>query len=343
MMRIFAFLVCTLLLAGSSNAELVVSKEKIEPVIGDFFQYEMIGTSLPDGIGNNVDEENYLRVENYDGNGFRMEITGQGETEFEGKTVDYYVMMSTWETSFTLYYDDFMEDGDGKEDAQHISIIRKQENWILDEGNLNPLNSTYIKVADSNYLYINWTINDYEEQDILLGEYITETETETLSTSGAKPENVKVGSMWTTSTTEKVDGTDRSWFCEEGKEADCEWDVEEIDVEMTSTSTQEALREVEVTTSAGTYEALEIKEIDEGDGGGNYTLTYVSEKGIPVKTTSYEDDLVSMNMQLESYHISVWETASGDDEDESALGVPALPFLLSITTIVLIASRKRLH
>ena len=252
-------------------------------------------------------------------------------------------MMSTWETSFTLYYDDFMEDGDGKEDAQHISIIRKQENWILDEGNLNPLNSTYIKVADSNYLYINWTINDYEEQDILLGEYITETETETLSTSGAKPENVKVGSMWTTSTTEKVDGTDRSWFCEEGKEADCEWDVEEIDVEMTSTSTQEALREVEVTTSAGTYEALEIKEIDEGDGGGNYTLTYVSEKGIPVKTTSYEDDLVSMNMQLESYHISVWETASGDDEDVRALGVPALPFLLSITTIVLIASRKRLH
>ena len=149
--------------------------------------------------------------------------------------------------------------------------------------------------------------------------------------------------MWTPSTTEKVDGTDRSWFCEEGKEADCEWDVEEIDVEMTSTSTQEALREVEVTTSAGTYEALEIKEIDEGDGGGNYTLTYVSEKGIPVKTTSYEDDLVSMNMQLESYHISVWETASGDDDDESALGVPALPFLLSITTIVLIASRKRLH
>ena len=343
MMRIFAFLVCTLLLAGSSNAELVVSKEKIEPVIGDFFQYEMIGTSFPDGIGNNVDEENYLRVENYDGNGFRMEITGQGETEFEGKTVDYYVMMSTWETSFTLYYDDFMEDGDGKEDAQHISMIRKQENWILDDGNLNPLNSTYIKVADSDYLYINWTINDYEEQDILLGEYITETETETLSTSGAEPENVKVGSMWTTSTTEKVDGTERSWFCEEGKEADCEWDVEEIDVEMTSTSTQEALREVEVTTSAGTYEALEIKEIDEGDGGGNYTLTYVSEKGIPVKMTSYEDDLVSMNMQLKSYHISVWETASGDDEDESALGVPALPFLLSITTIVLIASRKRLH
>ena len=343
MTRIFAFLVCTLFLAISSNAELIVSKEKIEPVIGDFFQFEMIGTSFPDRLGNNVDEENYLRVENYDGNGFRMEITGQGETEFEGKTVDYYVMMSIWETSFTLYYDDFMEDGDGKEDAQHIFMSMKQENWILDEGNLNQLNSTYIKVIDSNHLYINWTMNNYEEQDILLAEYITETVTETLSTSGAEPETVKVGSMWTTSTTERVDGTTRSWLCEEGKEADCEWDVEEIDEEMTSTSTQEALREVEVTTSAGTYEALEIKEIDEEDGEGNHTLTYVSEKGIPVKIMSYEDDLVSMNMQLESYHISVWETASSDD-DESALGdLPAFPFLLSITTIALIASRKRLH
>ena len=110
-------MICCLLLAGSSNSELVVHEEEIEPTIGDFFQFEMVGNSFPDFIGKSVDEEKYLRVEDYDGNGFRFEITGKGETAFDNETVNYIVMMMTWETEFTLYFDDLMDDGDGKLDV----------------------------------------------------------------------------------------------------------------------------------------------------------------------------------------------------------------------------------
>ena len=74
MRQIFVLMICCLFLAGSSNSELVVHEEEIEPTIGDFFQFEMVGNSFPDFIGKSVDEEKYLRVEDYDVNGFRLEI-----------------------------------------------------------------------------------------------------------------------------------------------------------------------------------------------------------------------------------------------------------------------------
>ena len=336
-------MLCTLFLVTSSNAESVVSEADIDPTVGDFFQYEMLGTSLPDGMGKAVDEEKYLRVEDYDGNGFRMEITALGETEFEGETVDYFVMMLSWESNFTLYFDDITDDADDKEDVVEVSVSTNREIWIVDDSGLNQLNSTEIKVVDEERINMNITFNQHDDQTTFWSTTITETETETISSSGDSPEEYKVGSMWTTSTTTRDTGTQRERMCEDGETDGCEWEIEEIDEEETSTTTSEALRGVSLTTSAGTFETLEVKDIDQNEGPGNYTLGYVSETGIPVKMAMYEEGKVVMEMQLESYHISVWETAPGDD-DESALGdLPALPFLLSIASIALIAHRNRLQ
>ena len=343
MRQVFVLIICCLFLAGSSNSELVVYEEEIEPTIGDFFQFEMLGTSFPDGMGKAIDEEKYLRVEDYDGNGFRMEITEMGETEFEGETVDYFVMTISWESSFTLYFDDLMDDGDGKEDVVEVSMSMTTETWTVDEMGLSQLNSTDIKVVDEMRINMNMTFNQHEDQEAVWMTIITETETETISSSGASPDEYKVGSMWTTSETTRETGTERERMCEDGETDGCEWEIEEIDEEETSTTTSEVLREVSLTTSAGTFETLEVKDIDQNDDPGNYTMGYISETGIPVKMMMYEEGKIIMEMQLESYHISAWETASGDD-DESALGdLPALPFLLSIGSIALIAHRNRLQ
>ena len=343
MRQVFVLIICCLFLAGSSNSELVVYEEEIEPTIGDFFQFEMLGTSFPDGMGKAIDEEKYLRVEDYDGNGFRMEITEMGETEFEGETVDYFVMTISWESSFTLYFDDLMDDGDGKEDVVEVSMSMTTEIWTVDESGLNQLNSTDIKVVDEMRINMNMTFNQHEDQEAVWMTIITETETETISSSGASPDEYKVGSMWTTSETTRETGTERERMCEDGETDGCEWEIEEIDEEETSTTTSEVLREVSLTTSAGTFETLEVKDIDQNDDPGNYTMGYISETGIPVKMMMYEEGKIIMEMQLESYHISAWESQPLEEDDSLIGDLPSLSFILSISSIALIAIVRRVR
>ena len=344
MRQIFVLMICCLFLAGSSNSELVVHEEEIEPTIGDFFQFEMVGNSFPDFIGKSVDEEKYLRVEDYDGNGFRFEITGKGETAFDNETVNYIVMMMTWETEFTLYFDDLMDDGDGKEDVVVVTTIWKMESWELDDGSsLSQFNTKDIKVVNQERTNMNMTFNQHENQTMLWATTIIESETETISTSGASPDEYKVGSMWTTSETTRETGTERDRMCENGETDDCEWEVEEIDEEETLTYTSEVLREVSVTTSAGTYETLEIKDTEEGDDPGNYTLIYVSKRGIPVKMTMYDEGEVIINMQLADYHISAWESQPLEEDDSLIGDLPSLSFILSISSIALIAIVRRVR
>ena len=344
MRQIFVLMICCLFLAGSSNSELVVHEEEIEPTIGDFFQFEMVGNSFPDFIGKSVDEEKYLRVEDYDGNGFRFEITGKGETAFDNETVNYIVMMMTWETEFTLYFDDLMDDGDGKEDVVVVTTIWKMESWELDDGSsLSQFNTKDIKVVNQERTNMNMTFNQHENQTMLWATTIIESETETISTSGASPDEYKVGSMWTTSETTRETGTERDRMCEDGETDDCEWKVEEIDEEETLTYTSEVLREVSVTTSAGTYETLEIKDTEEGDDPGNYTLIYVSKRGIPVKMTMYDEGEVIINMQLADYHISAWESQPLEEDDSLIGDLPSLSFILSISSIALIAIVRRVR
>ena len=147
--------------------------------------------------------------------------------------------------------------------------------------------------------------------------------------------------MWTTSETTRETGTERDRMCEDGETDDCEWKVEEIDEEETLTYTSEVLREVSVTTSAGTYETLEIKDTEEGDDPGNYTLIYVSKRGIPVKMTMYDEGEVIINMQLADYHISAWESQPLEEDDSLIGDLPSLSFILSISSIALIAIVRR--
>jgi len=347
MRKIIALMICILFFAGSNDAELILYEEDVEPTIGDFFQYEMVGNYYPDNLGNAIDEENYLRVENYDGNGMRIEVTDKGQTSFEGETVDYFAMMMTWDTSFTLYFDDAWGDGDGKEDTIEVSNVFSSEIWQINE-DLFGLNTTDIKQTNKNDMKMIMTLNEYEEQTVIIGESIEEVVIELLSTSNNQPNGAKVGDVWTMSTTERTTGTSRDRTCEENDE-DCEWEIEEIDLEETVTSTSEVLTEVSVKTmSAGTFEALEIKDIEEGEDSGNYTLMYVSDTGLPIKMMLYSEGELSMNSHLESYRVSAWgvcENCPSLEEDTDGLlgDLPALPFLMSLATIALIAHRNRLQ
>jgi len=343
MNKVFVFLICSLFFvshgeAMQDNSELVVSGVEHDANIGDFFQYEVVGNSVPDSMGKNMDEEKYLRVENYDGNGLRMEVTQKSQGWFGGETVDYSVLTTSWKTKFTLFFND-LHDDDGLEDSVSVSLNMRTESWILDENGLGILNAKYIKEITYDQMHMNMTFNDDNEgnESIVRIVSITGTETQTVNNSGAYPTDYKVGSMWTTSETTEEIGMLSEFMCMDGEE-DCKWETSEIDEEETSTSTLEVLREVSVTTTAGTFETLEFKDIDEEDEGGNYTLTYISEVGIPVKFSEYEEGEMDMEMQLESYSVRALTPL----DEESVLGdLPSISLILSIVSIGLITIFRR--
>ena len=338
MRKIIALIVCTLFFAGQGTSELVVSTGLVvDAQVGDFATYEII--DLPIVFGKAIDEEKYLRYSDYKTNGVRMELTSKGETMFEGESVDFTISTMIWDEEFTVYYDDLNDDGDGLEDIVTIHLFMKTE--VTSIGDIFSLNTTQIAESSVNILNFNMTINTFEDQTNIWSSTIEQVSNEVIDSTGVIPDEIKVGSTWTETTTEKETGTSKDRMCDKDSTDDCEWEYEEIDEEETVTTNYEVLREMSMTTPAGTFEVLEIKEIESGEDSGNYTLIYVNDQTLPIVQKMYEEDSIFMDMQLKSYKISSLGTLNLEDIDDDENPLPSLPILLSLVAIALVASRTR--
>ena len=106
---------------------------------------------------------------------------------------------------------------------------------------------------------------------------------------------------------------------------------------------EEVTAESKVTTSLGTFNTLVIKQATQGEGSGNYTIEYLSSDFFTVKGVIFDNDEPILTMQIKEYSISSLESQSLEDGDSITEGLPNLSFLLSVSSIALIASRKRLQ
>jgi len=338
MRKIIALIVCTLFFAGQGTSELVVSTGLVvDAQVGDFATYEII--DLPIVFGKAIDEEKYLRYSDYKTNGVRMELTSKGETMFEGESVDFTISTMIWDEEFTVYYDDLNDDGDGLEDIVTIHLFMKTE--VTSIGDIFSLNTTQIAESSVNILNFNMTINTFEDQTNIWSSTIEQVSNEVIDSTGVIPDEIKVGSTWTETTTEKETGTSKDRMCDKDSTDDCEWEYEEIDEEETVTTNYEVLRELSMDTPAGTFDVLEAKEIEEGDDSGTYTLSYVNNQNLPIAMTMYEDNSIFMKMQLKSYKISGLGSLNLEDIDDDENPLPSSPILLSLAAIALVASRTR--
>ena len=340
MRKIIALIVCTLFFAGSSNAGMVITDSiEVDSEVGDFIQYEFADDSFIVGLGKAIDEENYLRYEDHQGGKVRMELTTKGETLHEGETVNFVAVEYSWHDSFVLFFDDVMDDGDGKEDMVEVDYSMVSESWNLDASYFSSSNNTVIK--DNMFMKINFnmTINQYEDQTLVWSSSIQQTTTDFVDQKGIQPSMLEVGSTWSINTTDREKGTERNRECVNG---DCdEWVTEEIDEETTVITNYEITGEKSLTTPAGIFNVLEMKETESGEDPGNYTLTYLDETALPIALKIYEEDETFMNIHLESYKISGLGTLNLEDLDDDENPLPGLPILLSLVAITLVASRTR--
>ena len=339
MKKVIALMICALFFAGQGTSEVVISTAtEVEGQVGDYAVFEII--DFPTFLGEAIDKEKYLRYSDYKTSGFRMEMTSKGETMFEGESVDFAVATLTWDEEVTLYFDDLSDDGDGQEDIVTVHYVMKDETKSMGDI-FSSSNVTTIENSATFIINFNMTFNTFEDQTILWSTSIERTSTEVLDYTGEAPDEIKVGSTWIESTTERVTGTSKERMCETDSTDDCEWEYEEIDEEETKTTNYEALRELSMDTPAGTFDVLEVKDNVEGEDSGNYTLTYANDQNLPIAMTMYEQNSISMKMQLKSYKISGLGSLNLEDIDDDENPLPSSPILLSLAAIALVANRTR--
>ena len=337
MKQFISLIICVLLFAGQGTSELVVPTGTVVGAeVGDFITYEII--DLPNVYGEAIDKEKYLRHSDYKTSDARMEITSKGETMFEGESVDFTTMTTISDDEFTVYFDDIHDDGDGLEDivTLHMFIF----NEVTTIGNPFFTNTTVIADSTVTILNMNMTLNTFEDQTNLWSSSIERVSNEVINFTGQMPNEIKLGSTWQESAIEKETGTIKDRMCDNDSTDDCEWEYEEIDEEVSVTTTYEVLREMSMDTPAGNFDLLEIKQIRSDEDSGSYSMTYVNDQTLLIAETIYEDNSIFMEMQLKSYKISSLGTLNleGIDDDNP---LPSLPILISLVAIALVASRTR--
>ena len=173
-----------------------------------------------------------------------------------------------------------------------------------------------------------------------LQETIEHTTTEVLDSTGEAPDEIKVGTVWTETTTERETGTSKERMCDVDNMDGCEWEHENIDEEETVTTNYEVLRELlNMHSPAGAFDVLEVKETVEGESSGNYTLSYYDQHNLPIAMKMYEENSLTMEAQLKAYKISNIGSLNVDDAEEE--GLPSIPFILSLVTVALVAVRRK--
>lgn len=323
MRKMLALIVCTLFLAGSSNAELSVETYTLELEAGDYVKYEIMGDTLGIMIGKDIGGDNYLGIENFIANEPEQKVTGQEIIEKDNLTYDCHIEKINMSLSFTLLLKENTSATDN--DKMNFDISYLYTIWKVDT-------LTKIKEDVEFYYHADWL----EDGEIKSYDMIRVDEISYNNRQGSWPGTIELDSTWTISKTTKTSSTIRERV-DEG-----EWETETEETEETVVTDFIVTDEVKVTTSAGTFEALKVKYSEQEDDAGTYSLEYYNSDFISVKQEEYEADELFVTMQLKEYSInslgseSVVETDTPSDNP-----LPSLTIVPALAVISLMSLLRR--
>ena len=323
MRKMLALIVCTLFLAGSSNAELSVETYTLELEAGDYVKYEIMGDTLGIMIGKDIGGDNYLGIENFIANEPEQKVTGQEIIEKGNLTYDCHIEKINMSLSFTLLLKENTSATDN--DKMNFDISYLYTVWKVDT--LTKIKQDY----ELNY-HVDWL----EDGEIKSYDMIRVDEISYNNRQGSWPGTIELNSTWTISETTKTSSTIRERV-DEG-----EWETETEETEETVVTDFIVTDEVKVTTSAGTFEALKVKYSEQEDDAGTYSLEYYNSDFISVKQEEYEADELFVTMQLKEYSINSLESESVVETDTpSDNPLPSLTIVPALAVISLMSLLRR--
>ena len=323
MRKMLALIVCTLFLAGSSNAELSVETYTLELEAGDYVKYEIMGDTLGVMIGKDIGGDNYLGIENFIANEPEQKVTGQEIIEKGNLTYDCHIEKINLSLSFTLFPKENTSATDN--DKMNFDISHLYTVWKVDT--LTKIKQDY----ELNY-HVDWL----EDGEIKSYDMVMIDEISYNNRQGSWPGTIELNSTWTISETTKTSSTIRERV-DEG-----EWETETEETEETVVTDFIVTDEVKVTTSAGTFEALKVKYSEQEDDAGTYSLEYYNSDFISVKQEEYEADELFVTMQLKEYSINSLESESVVETDTpSDNPLPSLTIVPALAVISLMSLLRR--
>ena len=330
MRKIIALMVCALFLVGSSNAELVITKKKLELRTGDYVKYEIMGNTFGKNMGEFMFDDKFLDIEAFESQSEDV-LTHFEMIEVDNQSYECYILNRTLNVNFTVILKEDSYDPQPDNDRIHFSFSFNVKLW---NDNTSLLPDTIKSETIDSYIQF-WKDNEEEKSF----EGITEEQISHTKTQGSWPDILEVGSSWTFSEETSINSTSFS------RQNGGDWEVETSEREESETTDYEVTDEAKITTSAGTFDTLIVKATVQGEGQGNHTLEYMDSDFISVKRVIVENDEPILTMQIKEYSISSLESQPLEDGDSITEGLPNLSFLLSVSSIVLIAivSRVRMN
>ena len=324
MRKIIALILCTMFFAGSSNAELVIDKN-LNPEMGDYLKFEVIGNTFGTAIGKSSFGDNYEGIESFVSQ-VEFTIVGFETIEVDGQKYDCHMEKRTMHFNYTIILkeDSYNPQPDGN--RVNFSVSLEIKLWKNGSG----LIKDTIKSEDITNIAQYWTESGEQKSvDQVIEEYVWHTKTQ-----GASPDTLMVGNSWTMSEDLSTNSTIST------RQNGGEWNIEKSGTEESVTTDYEVTAESKVITSLGTFDTLVIKSTDQGEGSGNYSIEYLDGKFFTVKGVLFENNDPILTMQLMDYRIKSLETNLLSDT-ESASELSNLSFILSICSIVFLATIRR--
>ena len=289
-----------------------------ELAVGDYFKYEVVERGLIDFVGRTLSDD-YIGYENENFEMFKFEITKEDKVTVNGENHDCIIASISWKASFTLK---FKEGSTGLDDDK-LTILRdySSKDWWTKKG------QNTVKEESTNYIKMSYKYDG--EDKFEENEESTRVTYKIVGDDYSFP--LKIGKTWS-STTEKIVNTTVKYRTDEQ-----DWDEYSEESNETKTTENKIISEKIVEVPAGKFKCLKMKSQEQGVT--DYSEGFIDKNGILVKMFSYENNMLSMTINLIEYKMKN-EIGKNDDGFEFSYFIPIMGVIIFVAIISLYHYKK---
>ena len=273
---------------------------------GDYFSFKLDTTGLIDWM--KTDDIKMIRQ---NGNS-TLELEYAGSSCLQTELTNCHVLLRNFGWNMTMIF----SEGSNVDDDRITTLVKTESIDIFNE-------TAFVQTitTTTEMWYAIDGVNYHDE--------IVETEVIFSDMHSPEPDFIKIGDTWTTS--EKV----RQITNEKSRTNGGDWTHEEETTQYENITTNYN-SEIKATVFVGNqaFETIKIRSQEAGEN--DYTYTYVSKNGIPVKLEDYSNNTLLTIATLSDYQWTHEPVEQSDETKQSPTEDPTLPFVNFPLTLVFV-------
>lgn len=277
---------------------------------GDYFNYDLNASGMVASMKKTLGPNSTIKLEMSKAS---MKVTGTDKVTVNGNSYDCIVMTMTMDLKMNISATQSIY-GQTHTYAGEMHRIMSQKMWETKS------DLKQVKAESITYTYTNASMDGQKtNQD---SKQVMETTYSNLVDQYKLP--VKVGSKWSTHTTEHM-------HIMQMRRANAgPWQKQgEFNRTESTTMYYEALSEQNLTVKAGTFDVLKIRSSNESENK-TYMDMYMTSSGILVKMDMHSGNTTQFSMELTSYQMASEESGGGSNNGGSTPSIGIIPVIVAV-------------